>query len=63
MGWHSALHQVFNNRLPHERIERLLKWDSQVIQEPTFEEIMEVIEHHVRDHKFYISGVLRNIPH
>jgi hypothetical protein len=60
MREHQHFHSFFSNRPPHEQIYKLLRWDSQVIQEPTLEELYEVTKQKIRDLLFYKKGVCKN---
>jgi hypothetical protein len=51
--WHAALHRVFCNKLPHERVIQLLEWDSPVILHPVVEEVMEFVDEKIRLNAFY----------
>ena len=55
--WHEALHMLFGNAKPHDRIAKLLEWDSAIIQEPSIIEILELTHEQVERNRFYKKGV------
>lgn len=52
---HRALHTLFCNAMPHEQVSDLLGWNSKVIIEATYEELMNILA----SRKFYKSGIVK----
>ena len=57
--FHQDFHEVFGTDLPHEQVLHLLEWDSQVIIQPTFEEIVELVRERMKQGAFYEDRVLK----
>ena len=56
---HHKFHEVFGNLTPHEQIVELLKWNSQVIEKPAFNLVMECIKDVMNKDVFYVQEVIR----
>lgn len=50
---HRALHLLFENQTPDERILQVLEWDSPVLIQPTVDEIVGLIEKVIDKGDFY----------
>jgi hypothetical protein len=57
---HHNFHTVFGNLAPHEQIVELLKWNSQALEKPPIECIMDLISEAMRKDVFYLQSVIRN---
>lgn len=57
---HRALHRIFGNQTPDERVLQVLQWDSPVILRVAESEVRAVIQDLLREGEFYDPRAFKN---